>query len=84
LPMNFLPAAQLKSLGILPPGAVSVMHAATTCVHACVRVCGRWGCVQGRACRSQVPTRQVSGTHGMRSKAAGAPARSLPLASQTT
>lgn len=33
LPMYFLPAAQLRSLGTLPPGAVRVMHAATTCVH---------------------------------------------------
>ena len=29
--MNFLPAAQDRSLGILPAGAVSTMHAATTC-----------------------------------------------------
>mmetsp|Transcript_13357 Transcript_13357/g.32648 ORF Transcript_13357/g.32648 Transcript_13357/m.32648 type:complete len:242 (-) Transcript_13357:572-1297(-) len=31
LPMDFLPAAQLTSLGTLPPGAVSTMQADTTC-----------------------------------------------------
>ena len=31
LPMNFLPAAHERSLGTLPPGAHSTMHAATTC-----------------------------------------------------
>jgi hypothetical protein len=30
LPMYFLPAAQLTSLGTLPPGAVSTMHEDTT------------------------------------------------------